>query len=82
MKPVLIIRQAGKKLGKDLQMGSESVKMIVRNGWLSCPNCGNKRLLRLEAETEARRLPVYCRGCKTEFILDITRGRSVERRSR
>lgn len=38
-------------------------------------------MFRLDEETEARKLPVYCRDCKTEFILDITRGQSVERRS-
>lgn len=56
-------------------------KLIVRNGWIICPVCGNKRMFRLDEETEARKLPVYCRDCKTEFILNITRGQSVERRS-
>lgn len=32
-------------------------------------------------DTEASGLPVYCRDCKTEIILDIERGRSVKRRS-
>lgn len=64
-----------------LQIRPESAKLIVRNGWVICPKCRNKRLLRLDVETQAQGLPVYCRGCKTEFILDITRGRSVKRRS-
>ena len=54
----------------------------VKDGWISCPVCRrNKRLLRISADTEARGLPVFCRDCKTEVILDIARGQSVERRS-
>ena len=64
-----------------LQKQTETSKLVVKDVWLICPVCGNKRLFRLEAETEARALPVYCRDCKTEILLDITRGRSVERRS-
>lgn len=64
-----------------MQTDARCGKLIVRNGWIICPVCGNKRMFRLDEETEARKLPVYCRDCKTEFILDITRGQSVERRS-
>lgn len=64
-----------------MQTRQDGSKLVVRNGWVICPICGNKRLFRLDAETEARCLPVYCRDCKHEIILDITRGRSVERRS-
>ena len=47
-----------------------------------CPVCKrNRRLLRVEPETQARDLPVYCRDCKREIILNIDRGQSVERRS-
>lgn len=57
--------------------------LTVQKGWVSCPQCGrNHRLLRIEAETEARRLPVYCRTCKKEIILDIDKGQSVKRQSR
>lgn len=56
--------------------------LAVTNGWLSCPHCGrNHRLLRIDAETEARNLRVYCRTCRTETILDIDRGQSVKRQS-
>lgn len=66
---------------KLLQNQRETGKLVVKDGWITCPVCRNKRLLRIEEETEAHDLPVYCRDCKTEIILDITRGRSVERRS-
>lgn len=64
-----------------MQPNQSSCKLVVKDGWITCPVCRNKRLLRIEEETEAHDLPVYCRDCKTEIILDITRGRSVERRS-
>ena len=38
-------------------------------------------LITIDKDTEATGLPVYCRDCKTEIILDIERGRSVKRRS-
>lgn len=54
----------------------------VINGWVVCPVCRrNQRLLRIDDDTEAKALPVYCRDCKHEIILDIGRGQSVERRS-
>lgn len=53
----------------------------VVDGWVVCPVCRtNKKLLRVTQQTTARNLPVYCRCCKTEVILDIE-GQSVERRS-
>lgn len=55
--------------------------IIVTNGWVTCPICRrNKRLLRVYEQTRARALPVFCRDCKHEIILDIE-GQSVERRS-
>lgn len=64
-----------------MQPNQSPCKLVVKDGWIICPVCRNKRLLRIEEETEAHDLPVYCRDCKTEIILDIIRGRSVERRS-
>lgn len=65
-----------------LQSQEKCGKLVVRNGWLTCPVCKrNKRLLRVPPDTEARGLRIYCTDCKTELILDISRGQSVERRS-
>lgn len=67
---------------KRLQSAPGCGKLTVKDGWIACPVCKrNRRLLRVGPETEARNLPVYCKDCKTEFILNIDRGRSVERRS-
>lgn len=65
-----------------MQQEQNCGKLIVKNGWLACPVCRrNKRLLRVPPDTEAKALRVYCTDCKTELILDIARGQSVERRS-
>ena len=67
---------------ENLQTAPGCGKLTVTNGWIACPLCRrNKRLLRIGPDTEARSLPVYCRDCKREIILDIGRGQSVERRS-
>lgn len=57
-------------------------KLTVKDGWVTCPVCKrNRRLIRVEPETVATALPVFCRDCKSEIILNIDRGQSVERRS-
>lgn len=57
-------------------------KLVVKDGWITCPMCRrNHSLLRIRDDTEAKSLPVYCRTCRTEIILDIARGQSVKRQS-
>lgn len=56
--------------------------IVTKEGWITCPGCRrNHRLLRITNRTEARSLPVYCRTCHKEIILDIDRGQSVKRQS-
>ena len=65
-----------------MQDTEKSGKLVVKDGWVTCPVCRrNKHLIRVEPDTEATALPVYCRDCKTEIVLNIARGQSVERRS-
>lgn len=65
-----------------LQNTPQCGKLIVKDGWVTCPVCKrNHRLIRVEPETEARNLPIFCRSCKSTVILNIDRGQSVERRS-
>lgn len=53
----------------------------VQGGYIACPICKrNKRLLRISGKSKAECLPIYCRSCKNEVILDID-GQSVKRRS-
>ena len=57
-------------------------KLTVKDGWVTCPVCRrNHRLIRVEPETVAIGLPVYCRTCRNEVILNIERGQSVKRQS-
>lgn len=54
----------------------------VHNGWLSCPKCRrNKRILKIRPETTATNLCVFCRYCKTEFLIDIHQGQCYESQS-
>ncbi len=67
---------------KALQKSSERGKLTVKDGWVTCPICKrNHRLLRVGPETEATGLPVFCRTCRSEVILNIERGQSVKRQS-
>lgn len=67
---------------KELQNATACGRLIVKNGWVTCPVCRrNHHLIRVEPETEARNLPAFCRDCKSTVILNIDRGQSVERRS-
>lgn len=68
--------------GKVLHGQGSCGKLTVVDGWVTCPVCKrNRRLLRVEPDTVAKALPVFCRDCKTEIVLNIERGQSVERRS-
>lgn len=65
-----------------MQQQSNCSILVVKDGWVTCPVCRrNHRLLRVRPATEARGLPVYCRTCRSEIILDIEKGQSVKRQS-
>lgn len=38
------------------------------NGWLLCPVC-RKKLLKLTSTTKIVNCPVYCKSCKTEYLM-------------
>ena len=65
-----------------MQSSTQCGKLVIKHGWITCPNCRrNHRLLRITDETQAKALPVYCRTCRMEVILDIEQGQSVKRQS-
>lgn len=65
-----------------MQNANGSGILSVKDGWITCPSCGrNHRLLKIDDDTTATNLHVYCRTCRTEIILDIERGQSVKRQS-
>ena len=56
--------------------------VLVKDGWAVCPVCKrNKRLARVLPETEGKSVVWWCKDCRSEIIVDIARGQSVERRS-
>ncbi len=57
--------------------------LTVRNGYLICPNCRrNRRLMKILPDAHAQQVVAYCHDCKTESILHITKGQSLEGRNR
>jgi uncharacterized protein YbaR (Trm112 family) len=46
----------------------------AEKGSVTCPFC-NKKIARIEPDTEANNLPLFCRFCKREYIVDIRRER-------
>ncbi len=65
-----------------MQSTLKPAKLVVKDGWVTCPVCKrNHRLIRINMHTQARNLPVYCRTCRSEIVLNIDRGQSVERQS-
>ena len=47
-------------------------KIEINPGWLKCPACGKPKLLYLLPNTTAKDLPVFCKRCKREIILNIS----------
>ena len=45
--------------------------MNIENGWLTCPNCGHGKILRMTEETRVKNLPVYCKKCRCESMVNI-----------
>lgn len=47
--------------------------VAVEDGYMRCPYCRYK-LGRVFPQTSASDLPLYCRRCKTEMIVNINQG--------
>lgn len=39
--------------------------------WVLCPRCGGKTRLKVTAETNIERLPLFCPRCRLEQTVDI-----------
>ena len=53
--------------------------LIVRDGRILCPYC-NRKIQRVLPDSFADNIPMYCRFCHNETLIDI-RGQSARRRS-
>lgn len=56
--------------------------LTVEDGYLKCPVCRHKRIMRIPPGATATGVVAYCRFCKTENIIDIDKGQCYESRSR
>lgn len=65
-----------------MQKRAETVKLVVKDGWLLCPACRRRKVLRVRPDTTARNLTVYCRACHAETIVDIETGQCSRSQSR
>ena len=39
--------------------------------WVLCPICGGKTRTKIRPDTEAKNLPIFCKICKNEVVMDI-----------
>ena len=44
--------------------------------WVHCPICGGKTRTKIREDTEAKNLPVLCKICKKESVVDIKDGKA------
>ncbi len=51
---------------------------MVKDNWVYCPICHNKTRTKIRPDTVAKNLPVMCRICRNETVMDIEKGEAVE----
>lgn len=39
--------------------------------WIRCPVCESKTRLRMRADTELKKFPLYCPKCKQEVLIEV-----------
>ena len=43
----------------------------MNDTWVLCPICGGKTRTKIRSDTEAKNIPILCRLCKNEVVVDI-----------
>lgn len=46
-------------------------KIETNNKWFICPQCRKQKLARLLPTTEAKDLPLFCKRCNREVVVNI-----------
>ena len=54
-----------------MQTKRKADTLVIKDGWVMCPVCGKMKVLRIEPDTTAHALPVYCRRCGQESVVNI-----------
>lgn len=65
-------RNAGQdQQGKGLTKREKYGRIKPDGRWISCPACGNARLLMVREDARAYRVPVYCKRCRGFVEINI-----------
>lgn len=54
-----------------LTTSKEDNKINTNKRWVMCPACGRGKVLQVFKNTKVYHLPVYCKMCKKESIVNI-----------
>ena len=54
-----------------MQSNMRCGKLVIRDGWVSCPVCRKGKLLKLRPDTTAQNLPCKCKRCGQESLVNI-----------
>ncbi len=54
-----------------MQINRKTATLSIEDGWVICPACHRQRIQRVLPDTTAANLPVYCKRCHTESIVNI-----------
>lgn len=46
-------------------------KMDTKDGYLLCPICGRQKVMRLLPGTVGKQIPVWCKNCRRESVVNI-----------
>lgn len=49
-----------------------------KDGWLTCPICGNSRLKRVRPDETAALVYIHCRRCKNDIPLTLKQGQCLQ----
>lgn len=55
----------------DLTKREKCGKISADGRWISCPACGNGKLLRVPTDARAHKIPVYCKRCRGFVEINI-----------
>ncbi len=56
---------------KVLIIPAKSGTIEASDRWVACPVCGKQKFFHVHPSTRGRNIPVYCRKCKKEYLIDI-----------
>ena len=70
------MNSAREKEDKGLQRRKNEGIIRDKDGWVLCPVC-KRRVMKIRPDTTARNLPVYCKRCRRESIVNIEQSLSL-----